>query len=162
MSSHSASPIICPIKPVQADWIDYNGHMNMAYYHVLFDQGVDFAYDKLGIGAAYLEQGGSCFTREVHVNYLSELALGDAALVTWQLLDVDAKRLHFFQHMYKADTQPSELVATSEQLALHVDMNSRRTAPFPGSIQHQLQQQLAEHSLIKRPSQVGGVMGIRR
>jgi len=152
------------------EWIDYNGHLNMAYYHVLFDQGVDFAYDQIGIGEAYLQQGGSCFTREVHVNYLSELALGDMALVTWQLLDWDAKRLHFFQHMYQAneaaEREPSlealTLVATSEQLALHVNMESRRTAPFPDAIQDSLKQLQQQHGVLDRPTQVGRVMGIKR
>ncbi len=168
--------MVCPPKPVQEDWIDYNGHMNMAYYHVVFDAGVDFAYDSLGIGADYVQQGGSCFTREVHVNYLSELNLGDVATVTWQLLDCDAKRLHFFEHMYRGDVSnlaantegqatalaQLELVATSEQMALHVDMRSRRTAPFPSAIGHKIQELMERHANLPKPEQVGQVMQIRR
>ena len=48
-------PLPCPEQAVEPTWIDYNGHMNMAYYHVAFDRAVDFAYDQLGLGAHYVE-----------------------------------------------------------------------------------------------------------
>lgn len=164
--SAKPSPLLCPTTQVDPKWIDYNGHMNMAYYHLVFDQGVDFAYDKIGIGADYLAQGGSCFTREVHVHYLSELALGEPIQVTWQLLDWDAKRLHFFEQMYRGSPNPTNpeenLVATSEQMALHVDMGTRRTAPFPEFIQSKLEAMMADHQQLERPPQVGTLMQIRR
>ena len=156
------SPILCPATQVEPQWIDYNGHMNMAYYHLVFDQGVDFAYDKLGVGADYLAQGGSCFTREVHVHYLSELALGEPIQVTWQLLDWDAKRLHFFEQMYRGTPDAANLVATSEQMALHVDMQTRRTAAFPAFIQVKLEKMMASHQALERPPQVGTLMQIKR
>ena len=141
----STAPIVCPPASVQEAWIDYNGHMNMAFYNLVFDQALDFVFDQLGIGAEYVKtRGGSCFTREIHVNYLAELSLGDPIRVTLQLLDWDAKRLHFFQQMYHAEED--YLAATSEQLALHVDMESRRTAPFPEEIQN--------HQLIARKEQI--------
>ena len=158
----SNAPILCPQTQVEPQWIDYNGHMNMAYYHLVFDRGVDFAYDQIGVGEDYLAKGGSCFTREVHVHYLSELALGEAIQVTWQLLDWDAKRLHFFEQMYRGAPHPDNLVATSEQMALHVNMESRRTAPFPETIQQALAQLMAEHQGLERPPQVGTRMEIRR
>ena len=84
-----------------------------------FDRALDHVYDQLGIGADYVRlRGGSCFTREVHVNYLRELSAGDPIRVTFQLLDWDAKRMHFFEEMYHAEQ--GYLAATSEQLALHV------------------------------------------
>ena len=117
----SSTPIVCPPNSVQEAWIDYNGHMNMAFYNLVFDQALDFVFDELGVGADYVKnRGGSCFTREIHVNYLAELSLGEPIRVTFQLLDWDAKRLHFFEEMYHADA--GYLAATSEQLALHVDM----------------------------------------
>ena len=158
----SDNPILCPAGQVEPDWIDYNGHMNMAYYHLVFDRGVDFAYDQLGVGAEYVAQGGSCFTREVHVHYLSELALGEPIQVTWQLLDWDAKRLHFFEQMYRGEVLAENLVATSEQMALHVDMQTRRTAPFPEEIQSRIEALMVEHSQLERPPQVGTLMQINR
>jgi acyl-CoA thioesterase FadM len=95
--------IVCPERRVESAWIDYNGHMNMAYYHVLFDQALDHVFDDLGIGAAYVASGaGSCFTAEVHVAYLDELSEADPVRVSYQLLDWDEKRLHLFAEMQRA------------------------------------------------------------
>ncbi len=154
-----AAPIVCPDNRVRQEWIDYNGHMNMAYYHVAFDKAVDHFFDLVGVGEDYVATGGSCFTREVHVYYIQELSLGDPIHITLQLLDSDAKRLHFFQHMYNGD---NDLVATSEQLALHVDMTNRRTAPFPGEILERIQVVESAHAGLPKPAQAGQPMGIRR
>ncbi|MFK7913027.1 MAG: thioesterase family protein [Pseudomonadales bacterium] len=160
-SALTQAPIICPDKQVLKEWIDYNGHMNMAYYHVVFDQTLDFAFDALGIGADYVTSDQcSMFSREVHVNYLAEASLGQRLKVTWQLLDWDRKRLHFFQHMRDASNET--LLATSEQLAMHVDMNSRRTAPFPESIQQRIAAVGERHSALAAPSEAGRSIGIRR
>ncbi len=155
------SPIECPPQRVEAGWIDYDGHLNMAYYNLIFDRALDHVYDLLGVGADYVTAGGgSCFTLEVHVNYLQELMLDDPVRVTYQLLDRDAKRLHFFEHMYHAEK--GYLAATSEQLALHVDMASRRAAPFPDDVRGRIDRLMSQHGAMPRPEQAGRAMGIRR
>lgn len=155
------SPIVCPRQQIEKAWIDYNGHMNMAFYNVVFDRGLDHVYDRLGVGENYVASGGgSCFTMEVHVNYLQELVFGDPVTVTFQLLDRDAKRLHFFEHMYHAEQ--GYLAATSEQLALHVDMAARRSAPFPDDVMARLDRLMACHAGLPRPEQAGRAIGIRR
>jgi acyl-CoA thioester hydrolase len=155
------APTTAPNQAVEPAWIDYNGHLNMAYYHVLFDRAVDFVYDRLGIGVDYVRaEGGSCFTLEVHVNYLSELTTDDPVAVTFQLIDHDAKRLHFFQTMTNART--GELAATSEQLALHVDMTERRSVEFPSAALEKIASLQAAHAHLDRPEQLGRVIGIRR
>src|SRR5262252_5967353 len=91
------APFVSAVMQVEPTWIDYNGHLNMAYYNVLFDRTVDDVYELLGVGAAYVEtKRHSLFTAEVHVRYLRELHAGDRVRVTLQLLDYDSKRLHFF------------------------------------------------------------------
>src|SRR5437868_8819095 len=81
------APFVSSVMRVEPAWIDYNGHLNMAYYHVLFDRAVDEAYELIGIGASYVEQRRrSCFTAEVHIRYLRELHAGDPVRVTFQLL----------------------------------------------------------------------------
>jgi acyl-CoA thioester hydrolase len=155
------SPIVCPAQRVEREWIDYNGHMNMAFYNLAFDRALDHVYDRIGIGADYVQrEQGSCFTAEAHVIYLEELLLGDPLRVSFRLLDWDTKRLHFFEEMYHAER--GYLAATSEQLALHVDMNTRRTAPFPHPIQARLRAMAQAHAGLPRPEQVGRVIGIRR
>ena len=96
-------PFVSSVMDIEPGWIDYNGHLNMAYYHVLFDRAVDEAFAVLGIGPSYVtEQRRSLFTAEVHVRYLRELHAGDPIRITLQLLDCDAKRLHFFEHLFHA------------------------------------------------------------
>jgi acyl-CoA thioester hydrolase len=161
MAPAFSAPIVCPDQRVEPAWIDYNGHMNMAFYNVAFDRALDHVYDLLGIGADYVaEGGGSCFTVEVHVNYLQELLLDDPIRVEFQLLDRDAKRLHYFEHMYHA--QQGYLAATSEQLALHVDMTSRRAAPFPADAAARIDALFEVHADLPRPELAGRTIGIRR
>lgn len=153
------APIICPPQRVEDNWLDYNGHMNMAFYNVAFDRGVDHLFDMVGIGADYAASGvGSCFTLEVHVSYIQELMRNDPIRVELQLLDYDSKRMHFFEQMYHAEQ--GYLAATSEQICMHVDMQSRRSAPFPDAALTKIKAIMASHRDLERPPQVGHVITI--
>jgi acyl-CoA thioester hydrolase len=147
------APFVSSVMRVEPAWIDYNGHLNMAYYNVLFDRAVDEVYELLGCGLAYVEkQRHTCFTAEVHVRYLRELNVGDAVRVTFQLLDYDAKRLHYFEQLFHAD---GWLSATSENMALHVDMTAKKTAAFPEQIVAQLRRMKASHAALPLPQGAG-------
>lgn len=153
--------IVCPLRAVESAWIDYNGHMNMAYYHLVFDEALDLVLDSLGIGPAYVrERQYSLFTVETHVHYLGELALGDPIRVEYRFLDWDDKRLHCYGEMYQGEN--GRLAATSEQLSLHIDLRMRRAAPFPEDVVRLLAAVMDEHSALPRPDRVGHVMGIAR
>lgn len=155
------APFHCPELTVLDDWIDYNGHMNVAWYVAAFDQGVDAMFDALGIGEDYVsERGLSCFTGEIRVGYISELKRGEAFNTTVQLLDWDSKRLHFFMTMISAED--GSVAATLEQLAIHVDMNERRSAPFPDDIAARIEQLMASHASLPRPEGLDRAIGIRR
>ncbi len=122
---------------VEPAWIDFNGHMNMAYYNVLFDRGLDEFYNLAGLGQRYLqEREHSFFTAEVHVRYLRELHEDAPVRVTFQLLDFDSKRMHFFQQLFHATE--GWVSATSENLSLHVDMSAKKAAPFPPDVAKRL------------------------
>src|SRR6266487_2035472 len=98
------APFVSSLMRVEPGWIDYNGHLNMAYYNVLFDRAVDEAFELIGCGLDYVKsRKQTCFTAEVHVRYLRELHAGDPVRVTFQLLDYDAKRMHFFEQHFHAD-----------------------------------------------------------
>src|SRR6202795_654336 len=132
-----AAPFVASPMRVEPGWIDYNGHLNMAYYNVLFDRAVDEVYELLGCGLGYVEASRhSCFTAEVHMRYLRELYAGDPVRVTFQLLDFDAKRLHYFEELRHAEG--NWLAATSEIMALHVDLAAKKTAAFPEAVTAQL------------------------
>jgi acyl-CoA thioester hydrolase len=118
---------------VLPEWIDANGHMNLAYYVVLFDQATDLLYDALGVGTAYREAtGNSTFTAETHTLYERELRVGERVRVVPHLLGADAKRLHYFHEMFH--TEYGHRVAAQELMALHIDMSVRRVTPFPADL----------------------------
>lgn len=154
-----ASPLALHRETVRPEWIDYNGHMNLAYYLLAFDHATDKLYDHLGVGEAYLAAADcSVFICEAHVTYEREVYDGDPLRFTTQLLGYDAKRLHFFHAMYHADA--GFLAATNELLALHVDLTERRTTPFPEPVVRRLAALDADHRRLPRPAQVGRVMGL--
>ena len=148
------APFVSSVMRVEPGWIDYNGHLNMAYYNVLFDRAVDEAYDLLGCGFAYLKQTNhSTFTAEVHIRYLRELRADDPVRVTFQLIDYDAKRVHYFEELRHAEE--GWLSATSENMTLHVDMTGRKTAPFPDYILARLARMKAAHAMLPLPDGAG-------
>src|ERR1043165_2283689 len=115
-SNHSAAYVM----KVEKSLIDYKGHLNMAYYKVLFDRCVDEAYELLGVGLEYLKTAQhSTFTAEAHVRYLRELREGEPVRATFQLLDYDTKRIHYFQQLFHATD--GWMSATSENMTLHVN-----------------------------------------
>lgn len=153
------APFVSSTMRVEPAWIDYNGHMNMAYYHVLFDKAVDEGFGVTGLGPDYVEErNASYFAAEVHVLYKRELKANDAVRVTLQLLDFDEKRLHFYMEIRHATE--GWVAATSENLALHVDMGSRKVAPFPDDILRHLSVMKAAHARLPRPGAIGRVIAI--
>ena len=99
-----AAPHRSRLMTVRPEWIDYNGHLNMAYYNVLFDRGADQLFEEFGFGPDYArDTGHSTFSAEFHVCYLREVHEGDQVYVTSQLLDFDEKRFHFFQELHHED-----------------------------------------------------------
>src|SRR5579872_5820 len=123
---------------VLPQWIDANGHMNLAYYVVLFDGATDALYDVLGVGQAYRDAtGNSTFTAETHTLYEREVREGERVHVVPHLLGADAKRLHYFHEMFHAEY--GHRVAAQELIALHIDLSVRRVAPFPADLRARIQ-----------------------
>ena len=124
------APFLSSVMQIEPQWIDYNGHLNMAYYNVMFDRAIDELWLQLGIGPGYMkERHGSTFTAECHVRYLREIHLGDPVQVSILLVAADEKRLHTFEELRHATE--GWLSATSENMTIHIDMAARKTAPFP-------------------------------
>ncbi len=154
------NPFLSSQMQVEDGWIDYNGHMNMAFYNVLFDRGADQAFDRIGIGAAYArERRLTVYTAEIHVCYVRELHLGDRVTVSFQLLDSDDKRIRAYQEIRHED---GWLAATSESLSLHVDMSGPKVAPFPDDIGPRVAAMRDEHAALPMPEQAGRSIAISR
>ncbi len=147
------APFVSSVMRVEPAWIDYNGHLNMAYYNVLFDRAVDEAFELLGCGAEYVKRGFSTFTAEVHVRYLRELHEDDPVRVTFQLLGYDAKRMHYFEQLFHATD--GWVSATSENMSLHVEMQAKKTAAFPPEVAACLAKMKAAHARLPVPEAVG-------
>ncbi|MGH1577626.1 thioesterase family protein [Planktotalea sp.] len=148
------------LQTVQPQWIDHNGHLNMAYYNVLFDRGADELFAEFGFDPDYIARTGhSTFSAEFHVCYLRELHEGDQVYVTSQLLDFDEKRFHFFQELYHED---GWLSATGEGLGLHIDMSGPRVAPMSAETYATLKKLHAQHSKLPYPERAGRKIGITR
>ncbi len=148
------APFLSSVMQIEPGWIDYNGHLNMAYYNVLFDRAIDQLWLQLGIGPDYMKRrGGSTFTAECHVRYLREIRLGDPVRVSIFIVGVDDKRLHTFQELRHA--RDGWLSATSENITIHMDMVERKTAPFPPDIRARIQAFADVHKAAARPEGLG-------
>ena len=155
------APFTSSVMRVEKEWIDYNGHLNMAFYNVLFDRGIDQGFELLGLGLDYLNlTNASYFTLEAHVTYLRELKLDDPVTVSLQLLDYDSKRLHCFQEIHHAEE--GFLSATSETMSLHVDMGTKKAIAFPDDIMCRIKGMSDCHIALDRKPQAGHVIGILR
>jgi acyl-CoA thioester hydrolase len=155
------APFVSSVMRVEPAWIDYNGHLNMAYYNVLFDRAVDEVLELIGCGADYVKtRRHSLFTAEVHVRYLRELRAADPVRVTFQLLAFDAKRVHFFEQLFHA--HEGWVSATSENMALHVDMAAGKTAAFPSDVAAQLAKMKAAHAELPVPEAAGRRVAMSR
>ena len=150
----------CNIRHVRDEWIDYNGHLNMGYYGVLFDICGDDAFESLGLGPKYLATGYSFYTLEAHITYLREMHAGNPARVMFRLLDYDSKRIHYFKEMYHASED--WLAATLEGICMHIDMSVTRSAPFPDDIIERIDAMHQLHRQLPLPSQAGHKIGIIR
>src|SRR5262245_21522623 len=144
---------------VRPEWIDYNQHMNMGYYLVVFDFATDAFLDWVGLDAAYRrERGVTTFCLEAHVTYHREVHVGAPLRFTTVLLAYDDKRIHYFHEMYHASE--GYLAATNELMSLHVSLETRRGAPMSPSVLARLARIQPVHNTLPRPPQIGRVIGL--
>lgn len=157
-----AAPIRTRTRRVPSEWIDYNGHMNVAYYTMAFDNALDeILEERLGIGESLARKerlGPMALQTQIH--YLGELVEGTEFACDFQVLDADAKRIHFFVTMVNLETGTP--AATYESLTMNVDLEARRPAPYPDWAQERIERLRALHVTMARPPLAGNPLGIRR
>ena len=142
---------------VLPEWIDHNGHMNVAYYALAFDLAIDTLWDDFGITTDHVEQANSStFAAELHIAYLRELTRDDPYIVTAQVLAFSGKGVHQFQRMYHAEEH--YLAATAEWINLHVDLKTRRVAPWPDNILEGIRAYTVAQGDISNPAEAGRIM----
>lgn len=157
-------PVPAPLRlhhtTVSANWVDYNGHMSESCYLLVFGDNSDAFFRFLGISESYRVSGNSLYTVETHLHNQREVAEGEPLEVSLQLLDFDAKRVHVFHEMRHGRT--SDVLATAEQMLLHVDTGEGRVCPMGTEIRERLAVIHRTHQQLSVPESVGKPMGIRR
>jgi carnitine 3-dehydrogenase len=123
-ATDGAAPLVHETR-VAPDWIDYNGHANETAYLRVASEATDALLQRIGVDAEYLRGGGSYFTVETHIRHLGEAKAEERLAVETQVVGADEKRLHVFHRVQRGD----DVLATVEQMLLHVDTQAGRAAP---------------------------------
>ena len=148
------APLCLHRATIRPEWLDYNGHMNEAYYVLVFSNATDAFMDFAEQDAAYHAPTNSeIYTLESHILYLQEVSEGEEVRVETQLLGHDDKRYRLFHAMYH--DKSGELLATGEHMLLHVDMSGPKSAPFPPEALERLAAIRAAHADLPLPKQAG-------
>ena len=146
-------------KKILKEWVDYNNHLNMAYYILIFDHATDAFHATLGITEEYRRTTRcSTFAVESHTNYIAEVYQGDEVCVTTQMLGYDEKRIHYFHRMY--DAKEKFLSATTEIMTVHVDLDIRKVVPIKNNIRENIKKIFSVHSVFPKPNMAGRVINI--
>jgi carnitine 3-dehydrogenase len=148
--STDADPL-CVETRVLPEWVDYNGHATESSYLLMTSHATDELLRAIGVGAEYLRAGGSYYTVETHIRHLGEAKAGDRLHVTTQLLGADEKRIHVFVRIARDGT----LLATTEQMLLHVDTNAGRAAPAAPDVLARVRALVDAHAASAWPDEAG-------
>jgi acyl-CoA thioester hydrolase len=159
-----AAEIEAPLRlhrtSVPPEWLDYNGHMSESCYLLAFGDSADAFFRFLGIDEAYRAAGHSLYTSQTHLHHRQEAAGGEPLELTLQVLDHDRRRLHIFHEMRHGES--GDLLASAEQLLVHVDMAVGRSTDLPDDLYERIAAIQRAHSILPRTDVVGRPMGIRR
>jgi carnitine 3-dehydrogenase len=142
---------------VRTEWVDYNRHLSDFRYGQVFGDALDVLFRSVGIDEDYRAAGRAYYTVENHIKHLGEAKAGEPLYVTAQVLAVDDKRLHLFQRLHRG--RDDKLIATAEQMYLHVDTKAAKAAPADAKIRAKLESIRSDHSGLPRPPEAGRPVG---
>ena len=121
--------LLLTTKKIIKDWTDYNNHMNLSYYILVFDMGAEIILSRFKMGEHSAKTTKkSTMVVETHTTYNHEVKEGDEVDVYLTHFDRDKKRLHYKLEMH--DKAKKALSATTEVLSLYIDLNKRKVAEF--------------------------------
>ncbi|MEM7465417.1 MAG: thioesterase family protein [Pseudomonadota bacterium] len=145
---------------VKDEWLDENGHMNVAYYMTALDDGSEVLFADPGIGWEYTRKKvGTVFVVSNKVDYLRELHAGQAFRVTSRLLDFNQKMLHVYFEILNAH---ENLCARAEVLYIHVSFSTRKSSAMPEAVMQRLKTIHEAHNKLPVPAGLGSGIGIQR
>lgn len=157
-----AAPVEIRGFDVQPEWIDYNGHMNVGYYGVAFDNAFEvLLVDHLGLGELQVQASGQGpYIIQSHLSFLREITEDTPFYFHFRMLDADQKRGHYFAQMIS--TADDEVCATQEALFMNVSHSTGRSVPYPDWAVKRLARMVGDHAVLDRVTQIGQPIGIRR
>ena len=157
-----SSPYRTKNQVVLGDWIDYNGHMNVAYYTLAFDNALDFFFeDVLDIGPSFVKKNREGpFALKASYNYFSELLEGEKFFVDISILDFDLKRVHVFGEMRK--DKSLELSAVFETVLMNMDLNKRKVKQYPDRVLSLLKLFKLSLAQDKIPTEIGKKITLKK
>ena len=121
--------VLLTTKKIIKEWTDYNNHMNLSYYILVFDMSAEVILSKFKMGEHSAKTTKkSTMVVETHTTYNSEVREGDHVDVSLAYFNHDKKRLHYKLEMH--DKAKKVLSATTEVLALYMDLDKRKVADF--------------------------------
>ena len=153
-----AEPLTMAHMQVLPGWIDYNGHMTESRYYFANSETVDSFLRLIGAGMDYVAAGHSYYSAETHIRHLGEAKLGDRLVGTIQIISADEKRFRSFVRIMKGE----EVVATIEQLCLHVDMKAGKTVPASPEVWAKLKAIAEAHGPLALPEGAGRAVGQKK
>ncbi|MET4608356.1 carnitine 3-dehydrogenase [Bradyrhizobium sp. JR4.1] len=157
-SMHDSGPLRT-LREIPSSWIDGNGHAAESTYLQLCSDATGTVGRYIRANGEALEDGGTYYTVETHLSHLGELHAGDRVEVFTQVLGADDKRLHLF-HVMKREGGDKP-AAVGEQMLIHVDAKSRRSAPVQGPMRERLLELARLHASLPRPDRAGASIRMR-
>ena len=151
-----SQPLLTLERVVPPDWTDYNNHMNESRYLQCFADASDALLRRVGVDADYVANSGSYFTVETHIRHLDEVAALQPIQVTTQILTGTGKKLHLFHRLFHGD---GRLLATAEQLLIHVNLSSRKASEPSPLVSERLGEISAAHAGLDTPEGCGRAIG---
>ena len=156
------APIKLPEKRVLKSWIDYNGHMNVAYYTMAFDKSLDFFLENyLGLGETHAKHNNQGpFVVQANFHYLNEMKFNERFFIQATLVNFDQKKMHLFLEIISKNS--NLVMASSEQLLLNVNLIKRKTEYYPKWALKRLNIMRENHKNIKLPKNIGFTISIKK
>ena len=143
---------------VPGHWVDYNGHMTESRYLECFSNAADNFMAHIGADQAYVDGGRSYFTVETHLRHLREARADQPLAVTTQVLLGVGKKLQLFHRLQDAS---GVVIATGEQLLIHVDLTTRAACEPTAEVAAHLARIAQLHARLPAPQGAGRVAGAR-
>jgi carnitine 3-dehydrogenase len=145
---------------VEPGWVDYNNHLTESRYLQIFGDATEALFRVIGVDPEYHRGGHNYYTVETHLRHLREVEGGAAFYVTTQLLGADEMRFHMFHSLYRSDNDT--LLATAEQMQMHVDTRASRASPAAPEVFARVQRIATAHQALARPAGSGRSISLSR